>query len=87
MQISLSSPERARELARAFEAAGCEVERVGALAVFVPSHVPQADVTFFVRAWRRSHTTSRSYAENRSAIPCSKAYPAASVLPLTPSFR
>jgi hypothetical protein len=51
----------------------------------VPSHVPQADAAFFVRAWRKRYVPD--YAENLSAIPCSKAYPAASVRPLTPSFR
>src|SRR5919201_4570632 len=59
MRILLNDPERARELESAFHAAGCEAERVGALTLVIPPHVPQADAAFFVKAWENRNPTVR----------------------------
>jgi hypothetical protein len=59
MRIWLSDSKCVDDLALAFQDAGCAAERTGTQTLAIPPQTAQADVAFFVKAWRMRHPLVR----------------------------
>ena len=55
MKIWLNDPSCATELEQALRDAGCTVRRERAQTLALPASMPDADLTFFLKAWQQRH--------------------------------